>query len=443
MKGLLRKVTGLSVIGAIVMMGMQVEVNGQLGRAMDSARGVAKKQERRNREVRKVRGKERRVSKKELGEEALVAIDVSELSGVDEEEILEELKGKKTGAIEYVVGKFKDHDVVLIGEMHQKKQTCEFVAELLPRLYEAGVRVLGTEFVQYKNTNKVQRLISGKEFDREAANDLFREGAWPIWGFKEYVDILEAAWKVNAGLEKGEEKFQVIGLDSEWDASKLESQDEKEKKIEEKKAMRRDGFMAKVVKKEVLTKRRKAVVHTGNMHAMTGYRLPEVKEGKYVKDMPRRLGWILKKGYEDKVFHIAMHQLHMSGGYEGNVKVVLPMNGMIERLMVKLGGGAMGFDIAGTKMARLRNKESDLFKFQSDVVFGDIAEGYVYLLPTKEEGKVTWIEGFITEKNYERARKITELKGWLKFAKPLGVCEGEVETAEQLDALYMKLMSMN
>jgi hypothetical protein len=47
-----------------------------------------------------------------------------------------------------VRGLFADHDVVLLGEQHRIKHDAPFVQELLPRLAEAGVNILATEFAR-------------------------------------------------------------------------------------------------------------------------------------------------------------------------------------------------------------------------------------------------------------------------------------------------------
>ena len=46
----------------------------------------------------------------------------------------------------YVVGLFSDHDVVFLGEQHRVKHDVLFVQSLIEPLYDAGVRVLATEF---------------------------------------------------------------------------------------------------------------------------------------------------------------------------------------------------------------------------------------------------------------------------------------------------------
>src|SRR2546423_8310457 len=46
---------------------------------------------------------------------------------------------------DYVVSKFKDHDIVFLGEHHMVKEELLFLQRLLPKIYAAGVRNLGFE----------------------------------------------------------------------------------------------------------------------------------------------------------------------------------------------------------------------------------------------------------------------------------------------------------
>ena len=53
---------------------------------------------------------------------------------------------------DYVIRKFKDHDVIFIGEYHYIKEQVDFVKNLIPDLYKNGIYNLGTEFIRYSDT---------------------------------------------------------------------------------------------------------------------------------------------------------------------------------------------------------------------------------------------------------------------------------------------------
>src|SRR5687768_14806323 len=55
----------------------------------------------------------------------------------------------------YVVSKFRNHDIVFLGEYHRIKHDVELIHALIPRLHKAGVYNLGIEFGCYEHQDKV------------------------------------------------------------------------------------------------------------------------------------------------------------------------------------------------------------------------------------------------------------------------------------------------
>ena len=45
----------------------------------------------------------------------------------------------------YVIEKLKSHDIVFLGTTHMKEAILKFIADLIPRLHEAGTTHLGLE----------------------------------------------------------------------------------------------------------------------------------------------------------------------------------------------------------------------------------------------------------------------------------------------------------
>lgn len=65
----------------------------------------------------------------------------------------------------YVVSKFADYDLVLLGETHEVKENCEFVASLVDQLYDAGVRTLCSEFVCSRYNDQLAKIVEAEEYD--------------------------------------------------------------------------------------------------------------------------------------------------------------------------------------------------------------------------------------------------------------------------------------
>lgn len=359
-------------------------------------------------------------------------IDVSRIRDADYFPYITYLKEHAKPPAEYVLGKFKDHDVVILGEMHEVRENLELIRDLIEPLYrKAGVRCFAMEILKSKNHALANKLVTGKEYDEELALRIFRDCGWPMWGFKEYMDIIKAIWKLNSTLCAEAERFKVIPLSSDWSWEELHSKSWSEEA--------HDNHMANILAQEVLDKGKKALVQIGYNHSFTQYRQPHVKNGKLIGEAHPRFGYILYEKYGDKIFQICLHLWHagfeMLTGGKGEPDPILI--DFVEQMLEKAGNKAAGFDIQNSPFANLRDKQSYYFHFQKDVVFSDIARGYVFLKPLEDLRKITWVRGFIDESNFERAKKVAEKRGWIVMLEKRGVLKpGECDTPQGLDKLF-------
>jgi hypothetical protein len=98
---------------------------------------------------------------------------------------------------EYVVSKFKDHNIVILGEQHRTRHDPILVQNLIPHLYKAGVYILGNEFARRVDQPLIDSVLNASEYDDRLAQKIaFNQ--FVHWGYHEYVDIFRAAWKLNA-----------------------------------------------------------------------------------------------------------------------------------------------------------------------------------------------------------------------------------------------------
>ena len=358
------------------------------------------------------------------------AVDVSSLTETDHKPFVVYLNEHGTTPVNYIVNKFKEHDVVIIGEHHKIRENCRFIADLLAPLYhQAGVRILAMEFFKYKNTALANQLVTGQTYDEELALTILRDCGWPQWGYQEYIDILEAVWQVNKSLPPEAEKFRVICLDSDWDGDVLMSG----RRLWRfpgtlYRMLSRDEFMAKVFEREAIGKGKKALVHIGGHHDFTHYRQPIVRQGELIAERPSRFGCILYDTYGDRVFQVALHRWHYQPGVATTREDLpdrQPMGGFLEEILAKSGNTPVGFDVEGSPFAVLRDKESYYFAFQNYVTFSDIARGYVFLKPLDDLHKVAWAEGFVNEKNFEILRDFLWKRGFIQ--------KNECKTHEELN----------
>ena len=121
---------------------------------------------------------------------------------------------------ECIVGTFRDHDVVFVGEAHRTKHDVELIQHLIPLLYRNGVFTLCTEFARREDQVLVDRLLTAPSYDEALAREItFR--TLVFWGYQEYVDIYRVAWQLNRSLPAGARPFRILALgDSpDWSVS--------------------------------------------------------------------------------------------------------------------------------------------------------------------------------------------------------------------------------
>ena len=359
------------------------------------------------------------------------AVDVSSLTKAHHKPFVAYLKANGKPPIEYVVDKFKQHDVVILGEPHQVKEVCEFVSQLIePAYHQGGVRYLAMEVFKYKNTALANQIVTGESYDEESALQLLRDCGWPEWGFQEYIDILKAVWQVNQKLPPEAEKFKVVCMESDWDGSVLRTGKSlwKLPGIFYRMATR-DKFMAKVLDWTVVKKGKKVLVHVGANHDFTHYRQAVARNGELIAEVSPRFGYILYEKYGERIFQVCLHYQHtqpeeLTRG-DNSLGTRQPLGGLLEEMFVLNDNIPVGFDVVGSPFASLRDNESYYFTYQKYVVFSDIARGYVLLKTMKQLHGVSWADGFVNKENFEQWEDFLCRRGKIK--------KNECQTPEELN----------
>ena len=240
---------------------------------------------------------------------------------------------------DYVIDKFKNHDVIFIGENHYIKQQVEFIKNLIPDLYENGIYNLGTEFLRYSDVKLVNKLITDSIYDEQLARELTFKSDW-AWGYKEYLDIYKEAWKLNHSLAEGKPKFKIFGIEEDMDWSYVQKEEDLENPEIMEKVFKSsfefeedEGFSAYAIQKEVLNNGEKALIHCGIHHAFTSYYQPHYNPkkqefiGSYEKE---RMGNLIKNKIGDRAITLFLH-----GPWDSNKEDnsrALPVDGVLDSL---------------------------------------------------------------------------------------------------------------
>jgi len=229
--------------------------------------------------------------------------EVRKLSTKDLRTYTESLDTSLSEPLQFVADKFDKHDVVLIGEMHWKKQDVDFVKKLIPYLHQTkGINVFAWEFGASDFQSEVDSLVNAPEFDRRRAIAISRRASF-FWNFEEYLDIFRIIWEINQTIPSGQEKFRFLQLGSDYNPRKLQSKDPA---IRSKEALRfsYDKKMGRIIETEVIKKHKKALWYSGCHHAFTKYRQPLFL---FLKTHDVRGGQYLYARYPDTVYMIVLH----------------------------------------------------------------------------------------------------------------------------------------
>jgi hypothetical protein len=305
---------------------------------------------------------------------------------------------------DYVVEKFRTHDVVLLGEAHQIREDCELICRLIEPVYRrAGVKILAMEIVKTKRNDEINRLLQAPEFDAARLVDIFREDYF-YWGFAEYQDILRAVWQFNKTLAPGEAPFRVIGLQPDMNIFAIDCGSLPSKVMQFPRLLRMEQLYAQPLITGVLDKGEKALVQVGYYHTFPHYRQPKVIRGKMYGEFARvRMGRLLAEKYGARIFQIVLHARH-DGAEHYSDPPGTPVMNLLEKLYRDHGGTPVGFDVENSPLALLRDSNSWFFAYQKHVTFDDLAQGYILQMPFEKMHAVRWIDGFVTPANFRRLR---------------------------------------
>jgi hypothetical protein len=331
--------------------------------------------------------------------------------------LVDYLKTHWTTPEEYVVEKFRDHDIVFVGEMHRIKHDPVLIQNLIPRLYKAGVRNLGIEFTCYEDQEKADRLVTGERYDAELARWLFRR-YFSTWGYVEYMDIYRRAWELNRSLPADAPKFRVVNLmyRPAWNEWQDESDDKQRGRVWHK--GNPDEFMAQVILSEFVQKAQKALIYSGSHHAFTRYLQPvyDFEKKKFYRFEDTRMGNVVYRKIPTKVFNIFLHSPWVTR--ESSDEHNYPVGGVIDRVMREFKNKSVGFDVKHSPFGDLRDPDTYYSVGYEDFKLGTFCDGYIYQRPFSEYEGCTVDPNYVTQENLQeaiqeaggpRARKLLKL----------------------------------
>lgn len=310
--------------------------------------------------------------------------------------------------VDYILDKFKDHDIVLLGEMHYIRQQVELYHRLIPRLAEHGVKIFATEFGRRADQTLIDDLLSGQQFDYPLAKLInLRQEAF--WGYKEYQDIYRMIWQHNHESNP-DKQIRCVGMNDPYNW-KLYNQICREQKRkpnpEEIKLIWKDcdeRNWLEALKKYHRPGITKVLGIMGQHHAFTRYREPTIEEEdgrKVFKGFDTiRFGNHLYNEYGDRVFNICFYD-----PWDSTVVGTPPQapgGGIIESI-VSPHFSELAFDLKGSPVGELPDYSIYSLGYE-DFRLKDIADGMIYTCRFAEFKALTPIPDFIDEDNLQEFR---------------------------------------
>lgn len=345
--------------------------------------------------------------------ESVEKIPYPNLESTINSELAEYIEKNYCNPEEYITKKFKDHDIIFLGEYHRIKHDVELVQNIIPQLYKCGVYNLGMEFACYRDQNKIDSLITANTYDELLAKSiLFNNSIY--WGFQEYVDIFKSAWKFNQSLTDSVRKFRIIGLNAYTDWSYVKTEEDRRDSNVLKKVFVEgdwDEKMANTILNEIVEKKEKALIYSGIHHAFTKYKQPvyDEEDKEFVRFIENRMGNRVYERIRNRAFTICLHYPFPSENGWSSERVY-PADGVIDTLMQFIDPkyGPIGFDVKGTPFGNITCNSSMYKHGYVDFSLDIFCDGYIYQKPLSEYESVTPINGFINEHNFIKAKQQLE-----------------------------------
>jgi hypothetical protein len=319
---------------------------------------------------------------------------------------------------DYILSKFKDHDIVFVGETHYIKHDPGLIQKLIPLLYQKGVFTLGTEFGRREDQPLIDSLLNSSAYDENLAR-LITFNQFVLWGYKEYIDIYKAAWQLNQFLPQGKRKFRILGLNDSPDWSFVKTQEDKDNGDIKRKVWRGGGenLWAQTILDSVVAKGGKALIYSGIHHAFSEYKQPICDGAKFIRFEDRRMGNFVFQKIGKRAITIFLNgPWYNALGYDQ--PFVYPADGIIDEVMGEMEPKyqRVGFDTRSTPFGKLTGETSIYRQGYNNFTLEMFCDGYIFQKPFSKYEGVTPIKGFINESNLEKARTQTPDPSFRKAA---------------------------
>ncbi|SYZ72653.1 conserved hypothetical protein [Candidatus Zixiibacteriota bacterium] len=305
----------------------------------------------------------------------------------------------------YILHKFKSHDLIFLGESHYTKHNLRLFHRIMRLLPAHGIFYLFTEFARREEQPLIDKLIFGRNYDEALAKEImFRFSV--DWGFQEYMDTFKVAWEINQKLT-GDQKFHVIGLNDSHRWYLLQKPEDWRNPEIMKKVMADydEQIWADLILRETIMKGNKALIYSGLNHAFTEYRFPLYRNNRLEGYVDKMGNFVFQKA-QKRAITVSTHVPWLSDNPDIWVQ---PVDGAIDAIMRTIPEEYryVGFDAKNSPFGELTSTDSSFRHGYDNFNLGIFCDGYIYEIPFEKFEMVSPIPEFINESNLNEARRTT------------------------------------
>lgn len=323
-------------------------------------------------------------------------------------ELKDYLLNEGKAPLDYVLDKFENHEIVLLGEMHYIRQQVEMYHRLIPLLPEHGINLFATEFGRREDQALIDELLGKEQFDFPLAKliTLHQEA---FWGYQEYLDVYRLIWEQNR-KNPPDRQIRCIGLNDPYNwklYNKICREQKREPNAEERKLIWKDcdeKNWLRALNKYHVPGVTKVLGIMGSHHAFTRYREPDFTEEGGRKVFAGfnkvRFGNHVHEEYGDAVCNICFYDPWDS--LESDAPPKAPGGGIIEDI-ISPHFSELAFDLKESPVGELADDSFYSLGYK-DFRLRDISDGMIYTCKLTEFKNLTPIPDFIDADNLQEFR---------------------------------------
>ncbi|HQO67961.1 MAG TPA: hypothetical protein PLU06_04095 [Candidatus Syntrophosphaera sp.] len=323
-------------------------------------------------------------------------------------ELKDYLLNEGKAPLDYVLDKFENHEIVLLGEMHYIRQQVEMYHRLIPLLPEHGINLFATEFGRREDQALIDELLGKEQFDFPLAKLItLRQEAF--WGYQEYLDVYRLIWEQNR-KNPPDRQIRCIGLNDPYNwklYNKICREQKREPNAEERKLIWKDcdeKNWLRALNKYHVPGVTKVLGIMGSHHAFTRYREPDFTEEGGRKVFAGfnkvRFGNQVHEEYGDAVCNICFYDPWDS--LESDAPPKAPGGGIIEDI-ISPHFSELAFDLKDSPVGELADDSFYSLGYK-DFRLRDISDGMIYTCKLTEFKNLTPIPDFIDTDNLQEFR---------------------------------------